>query len=263
MSVLEEEQLKISIEERVARITVNRARQMNTLTPDVLQALLLGVERILGNPDVRAIVVAGAGGRAFVAGADVASMVDLGPRAGVEFAELGQRAFRALERAPVPVIAEVRGFALGGGLELAMACDVIIASTKAKVGLPEVKLGIIPGFGGTQRLAHRCGIGVARRLIYTGEMLSAEEAHRLGIVDILAEPEGLSDAVTGFCEQLFAVAPLAVRKAKELLRQTQLDPYVGGFRRETEAFMELFHSDDRLEGMQAFLQKREPEYKGR
>ena len=188
-------------------------------------------------------------------------MVDLGPRAIADYVELGQRAMRALELLDLPVIAAVNGFALGGGLELALACDIICASNRAKLGQPEVNLGIIPGFGGTARLAARCGIGAARRLVYSGELVRAEEAQVMGLVDKIFEPEKLLDETRAFAALIAGKAPLAVRGAKRVLRQAQENALHVGLRLEVEEFLRLFASADREEGMQAFLQKREPKFR--
>src|SRR5690606_5525370 len=148
-------------------------------------SLILILEKLEKNAKTKVLLISGSGEKAFVAGADIHSMSQLGPRAIADYVELGQRAMRKIETVPFPVIAVVSGFALGGGLELALACDLIIASENAKLGQPEVNLGILPGFGGTQRLPARCGTGTARRLIYSGEMIDAAEAYRIGLVDYL------------------------------------------------------------------------------
>ena len=162
-----------------------------------------------------------------------------------------------------PVIAAVNGFALGGGLELALACDIILASTRAKFGQPEVNLGIIPGFGGTQRLVQRCGIGAARRLIFTGDLIDVEEALRIGLVDVAYEPELLIEQAHRMAENIKSKGPLAVKSAKKLLRQSQQERLLSGLQLEVEAFLELFGTSDREEGMSAFLQKRQPEFTNR
>ena len=198
-----------------------------------------------------------------MAGADVPGMAQLGPRAIADYAELGQRAFRVIETARVPVIAAIKGFALGGGLELALACDMIVASSSAKVGQPEVNLGIIPGFGGTQRLIERCGIGTAKRLVLTGEIITAEEALRLCVVDKVVEPAELLTAARAWGELIASKAPMAVSAGKRVIRQAQEQALLAGLQREVESFLQLFGSADREEGMSAFMQKRPAVFKGK
>lgn len=263
MAIMEEECLKILSEGPVAEVLVNRPKSLNALNADVLQSINLCFEKLLKNDQLRAIIIRGEGEKAFVAGADIHGMSQLGPRAIADYVELGQRAMRTIETARVPVIAAVNGYALGGGMELALACDIIIASKSAKFGQPEVNLGIIPGFGGTQRLIQRCGIGAARRLILSGEIISAEEAFHIGLADKLAEPTELVSCAQQFAATIAAKAPLAVRGAKEVLRASQEALLLSGLRLEVEKFLELFGSVDREEGMQAFTQKREAKFVGK
>lgn len=261
MPIMEEESVKVSGDGAVVELTVNRPQTLNALNSDVLQAIILAVQKLEKKADLRAVIVTGAGDKSFVAGADIQGMVDLGPRAIADYVELGQRAMRTLENLPVPVIAAVNGYALGGGLELALACDLVIASKRARLGQPEVNLGIIPGFGGTQRLIQRCGVGVARRLCYSGELLHAEEALTLGLVDKVFEPERLLEEARAFAGLIAAKAPLAVREAKRVIRQSQETVLLSGLRLEIETFLKLFASADREEGMRAFLEKREAKFR--
>lgn len=263
MAIIEEQTVAVAAEGAITELVINRPKTLNALNPDVLHSLILQVERVVKNPDLRVITLTGAGEKAFVAGADITSMAGLGQRAIADYVELGQRAMRVIEQAPVPVIAAVNGYALGGGLELALACDLIVASTTSKLGQPEVNLGIIPGFGGTQRLIHRCGVGTARRLVYTGDLLSAEEALKLGVVDRLVEPAALSQEVRQIADTIAKKAPLAIREAKRVLRESQEHSLLSGLRLEVEAFLGLFGSADRAEGMEAFIQKREARFTGR
>lgn len=256
------ESVKISIKDQLAEITINRPQSLNALNAEVLQALSIETEKIRARNDVRVVTITGTGDKAFVAGADITTMTDLGPRAIADYVELGQRAMRGLELLDIPVIAAVNGFALGGGMELALACDIIFASSKAKFGQPEVNLGIIPGFGGTQRLVARCGVGTARRLVYSGELITAEEARTIGVVDKVCEPEKLLEEVRAYAATIAAKAPLAVRGAKRVLRQSQEGALNAGLRLEVEEFLRLFASADREEGMSAFLQKREAKFRG-
>lgn len=263
MGIMNDETVKIVSEGAISELVINRPQTLNALNADVLQSLLMALQKLAKNNDLRVVTITGEGSKAFVAGADIQSMAQLGPRPIADYVELGQRAMRAIETFPVPVIAAVNGYALGGGLELALACDIIIASQSAKLGQPEVNLGIIPGFGGTQRLMQRCGIGVARRLIYSGELVSAEEGLRMGIVDKVATPEEFSKTVKEMATMIASKGPLAVREAKRVITQSQETTLLSGLRLEVESFLKLFGSADREEGMGAFMQKREPRFTGR
>lgn len=263
MPIQEEESVKLVTEGPVAEILVNRPKALNALNSDVLQSLFLILEKLARNAAVRVVTITGAGEKSFVAGADIHNMAQLGPRAIADYVELGQRTMRAVERFPVPVIAVVNGFALGGGMELALACDLIYASKTARFGQPEVNLGIIPGFGGTQRLIHRAGMGTARRLVYGGELIGAEEAKLLGLVDVLCEPGELIEKSKAFAELIASKAPLAVQGAKKIMRQSQDACLTAGLRLEVDEFLSLFATADREEGMQAFIQKRAPQFLGK
>ena len=262
MTIMHEESVKLSVEGIISEIIINRPKDLNALNPDVLQSLLIIFDKLEKRGDVRAVIITGAGEKAFVAGADIKSMIDLGPRPIADYVELGQRVMRRIESFGAPVIAAVNGYALGGGFELALACDLIVAAAGAKLGLPEVKLGIAPGFGGTQRLALRTGIGVARRLIFTGDFISSEEALSLMVVDKVVPPETLLEEARSLARVISERAPLAVRKAKELIRKGSELALLSGMQLEVEGFLELFKSADREEGMKAFLQNRPPVYKG-
>jgi enoyl-CoA hydratase len=244
-------------------LVINRPESLNALNPDVLQGLLNEFAVIARDPAIRVVVIRGSGPKAFVAGADIRAMSQLGPRAIADYVELGQRAMRTIEMCAVPVIAAVHGFALGGGLELALACDLILCSESAKVGQPEVNLGIIPGFGGTQRLIQRCGIGQARRLCYGGELLSADEARVVGIADKVFPDAAFDEQVAAMAELIASKAPLAVQGAKRVINSSQNTSLLSGLRLEVEEFLRLFGSADREEGMDAFMQKRKPTFTGR
>lgn len=264
MVFMESESVKVTAAEgAVPEVVINRPEALNALNLDVLQGLLLTFGKLVGRQDVRAVIITGAGEKSFVAGADIATMSELGPRAIADYIELGQRTMRTIESAPFPVIAAVNGYALGGGLELALACDLIVASSKAKLGQPEVNLGIIPGFGGTQRLIQRCGVGTARRLCYTGDTIDAAEALRVGIVDMVVEPTEVISAARTLGETIGKRGPCAVRGVKRVIRESQEQVLLSGLRREAEEFLSLFQTADREEGMQAFLQKRGAAFKGK
>jgi enoyl-CoA hydratase len=263
MSILEENTVLSAKNGAVWELTINRPESLNALNPDVLQTLLIQVEKIARDPDLRVVILTGSGPKAFVAGADISSMSGLGSRPIADYVELGQRTMRALESLAVPVIAAVNGFALGGGLELALACDLIMCADTAKVGQPEVNLGILPGFGGTQRLIQRCGIGTARRLCYLGELIAADEARLLGIVDKVVPPERLMEEARAWATAIAGKAPLAIKGTKRVITHSQEAILLQGLRLEVEEFLRLFASADREEGMTAFLQKRPARFTGR
>jgi enoyl-CoA hydratase len=256
------ENVLLQREGAVGTVTVNRPQALNALSPATLDELLRCCDEIRQDHAVRCLIVTGVGEKAFVAGADIAAMVAMSPMQGREFSRHGQRLMYALEDLPIPVIAAVNGFALGGGLELALACDLVIASQSAKFGQPEINLGIIPGFGGTQRLARRVGVAAARLMIYSGEMIGADEALRLGLVnrvvpagDLMAEVQKLAAALAG-------KAPIALQQAKAAINAGSEIDLQDGCRYESEAFTVTFGSEDRTEGMRAFLDKRRPAFKG-
>lgn len=242
----------------ITTFTVNRPQALNALNSDVLSSLAQAIAQLDGN--TKLVIVEGAGGKAFVAGADIAEMADYGPAEAEAFSKRGQAAFQALAELPFPVIAKVPGFALGGGLELALACDVIFAGPKAKVGLPESTLAVVPGFGGTQRLARRVGAAQAKRLLFSGEMVGAEEALRMGIVDVVAED--LEEAVANYAKSCLRNGPLALASAKVLVDEGMEVTEFQGIEMEAEAFGAIFGTADQKEGMRAFLEKRKASFQG-
>jgi enoyl-CoA hydratase len=247
----------------VATVTIDRPQVLNALDDVTLRELLAAFEGLAGSPLLRCVILTGAGDKAFVAGADIARMSGLGPREARAFAELGHELGDAIEALSVPVIAAVNGFALGGGCELALACDFIYASAKARFGQPEVNLGVIPGFGGTQRLARRVGIGRARELIYTGAIISADEALRIGLVNVVVEPAQLMARVRAVADAIAQKAPLAVADAKRALRYGADMPLAEAHELERHLFAGLFATADQKEGMAAFTEKRPAKFDGR
>ncbi|MEE9608712.1 MAG: enoyl-CoA hydratase-related protein [Myxococcota bacterium] len=246
----------------VALLTLSRPKALNALDRATLDALLDCCEELAGDADVRAAVLAGEG-RAFSAGADVAEMRAHSPAEAEAFSRLGHRAFLALEELPLPTIAAVHGYALGGGFELACACDWIYASPDARFGQPEVALGLIPGFGGTSRLVRRVGIAWAKEIVLGGERLDAETALRIGLVNRIHPREGLLEAALETGDAIARKAPLAVAQAKRVIQAGQgADPHVA-HALEQAAFGLVSASEDRAEGMDAFLEKREPKFRGR
>jgi enoyl-CoA hydratase len=243
-------------QDAVAVVTIDRQEALNALNVETLTGLRDRLRELADDESARVVVLTGAGERAFVAGADIKYMGSLEPAAAREWGALGHEAARLLEEMPKPTIAAINGFALGGGCELALGCDVRFASSNARLGQPEIDLGIVPGWGGTQRLARVCGLGVAKELILTGRQVEAEEALRIGLVSGIADPvleQGLEVA-----RKLAAKSPVALRVAKRLLN---LSP--GALEREAEEFGDLFASQDAKEGLAAFAEKRAPRFVGR
>lgn len=250
-----EDWVSLELRQQVAWLTIARPKALNALNSAVLSALEGRIEE-LRRLSPRCLVIGGAGEKAFVAGADIAEMEQLSPDAAYAFARRGQKVFADIEELPFPVIAAVRGFALGGGLELALACDLIVASDAAQLGQPEITLGIIPGFGGTQRLARRVGHGAARWLVLTGRRISAVEALRLGLVDEVVPAAEFPARVQALAEELAARPAFALRQAKALLRAAGEVALDRGLEHEAAAFGLVFAHSDRAEGMRAFLERR-------
>jgi enoyl-CoA hydratase len=254
---------RVTLEHRgpVAVLTLDRPKALNALDSATLAAITARGAEIAASDSVRAVVLTGAG-RAFAAGADIAEMRAQSPAEAEDFSRRGHRAMAALESLAVPTIAAVGGFALGGGCELALACDWIYASAKARFGQPEVGLGLIPGFGGTSRLVRRVGIAWAKQIVLTGEQLKADEALRIGLVNRLFEPEELVDAAVAAGQKIAAQGPLAVAQAKRVLQEGQGADLRVANALEQAAFGLVSASADRNEGMDAFLEKRDPEFSG-
>jgi enoyl-CoA hydratase len=253
--------VEVTQDGQVSTLTINRPDKLNALSQEVLGDLTVAIEDLSKRDDVRAAIITGTG-KAFVAGADIAAMRDMNEAQARGFGALGHATFSAIEHLPFPVIAAVNGFALGGGCELALACDFIYASTKAKFGQPEVNLGIIPGFGGTQRLPRRVGSALARELIFTGKMIDAPEALRIGLANAMFEPDELVPAASKAAADIATKGPLAIAAAKRLIRDGVDIPLPQANMREKDAFGEGFGTNDQTEGMTAFLEKRAPTFTG-
>jgi len=234
---------------------------MNALDRPTLEELTDRLDQVAGDKEVRAVVVTGSGDKAFIAGADIKYMSGIHIAEAEDWGALGHRAGELLETMPKPTIAAIDGFALGGGCELALACDLRYAGSKAKLGQPEINLGIIPGWGGTQRLARVCGLGVAKELILTGRLVDADEALRLGLVNAVHDP--VLDKAREIAELLATKSPLALAAAKRALNHALQGDHVANLEREADEFGGLFGTEDAKEGMTAFVEKREPRFTGK
>ena len=244
-------------------LTIDRPDALNAFDVATLTALRDRLLELHEDADARVIVLTGEGDRAFAAGADIKYMSRLDPAEAKEWGELGHTAGQLLETNPRPTIAAINGFALGGGCELALACDLRYASRSARLGQPEISLGIIPGWGGTQRLARVCGLGVAKDLILTGRTVDADEALRIGLVNAVFEAGELLKRTLETARLLASKSPVALRAAKVALNHALQGDHVENLGRETSLFGELFSSEDAKEGMAAFVEKREPRFVGR
>lgn len=253
----------IDRQDPVALLTLNRPEKLNALDETLLRELLQALGELEQSQSVRVVVLTGAGGKAFAAGADIAAMASMPPSAARRFAELGRRAADVIEQARFPVIAAVHGFALGGGCEIAMACDFIYASEAAKLAQPEVGLGIMPGFGGTQRLARRVGASRARELCMTGRMVTADEALRIGWVDAVLPTGELLPKALELARVIASKAPLAVEAIKRAILRGQDIPLPVANEIEAASFASLFGTEDQREGMRAFIEKRSPSFHGK
>ncbi len=254
------ENLLIEKNEGVSTVRINSPKTMNALNSEVLAELEYVFNQLNEDDETRVIVITGEG-KSFVAGADIAYMSTLTPAQAKKFSEDGSRLFRKIEMLSKVVIAAVNGYALGGGCELAMACDIRIASRKAKFGQPEVGLGIIPGFSGTQRLSRMVGMGRAKELIYSGEHIDAEEAYRIGLVNKVTEKDNLMEETYKLANKIKSNSGIAVKYAKESINRGVETDIETGIAYETNIFSLCFASDDRREGIAAFMEKRKPDFK--
>lgn len=249
-----------AFEGSVATITIDRPETLNALDAGSLESLRATVSAVSRRGDIRVILLTGAGDRAFVAGADVKAMAGMSRDGALAFARLGHATTLALETAPQPVIAVIDGFAIGGGCELALACDIRLASTNAVFSQPEVSLGIPPGWGGSQRLPKIVGPGIAAELIFTGRRVAAAEALRIGLVNAVHEPAGLMAAAREMALAIAANGPLAVRAAKRLLAVSRTGLPTPGLAEEARTFADVFGAPEQREGMAAFIEKRPPSF---
>ncbi|MDP7062101.1 MAG: enoyl-CoA hydratase-related protein [Planctomycetota bacterium] len=256
--------LQVEVDDQgIAWLEISRPKALNALNADVLDELRDAMVELVSYEDVLAIVITGAGDKSFVAGADITQFVDMEPAEARAMSQNGQDVMATIEASPIPVIAMINGFALGGGLELAMACHLRVASTAAKLGLPEVSLALIPGFAGTQRLARLTSPGVAREWILTGDMYSAEQALAVGVVNRVVAPEELRETTAKLAKTIIKRGPVAVATALEVIRRGLEVGQTEGENIEADCFGFLFSTEDQKEGAAAFLAKRAPEFHGR
>jgi enoyl-CoA hydratase len=247
----------------ITTVTINRPRALNALDSATLNEMKDCFTRLASDPATKAVIVTGSGTKSFVAGADLAEMSKLSAAEGKAFSALGHEVFDMIEHLPVPVVAAVNGYALGGGCELALSCDFRYASETAKFGQPEVNYGIIPGFGGTQRLARLVGAGIAKEAIYTGSMFDAQEAYRIGLVNKVTKPEELIPACEEVLKKILKKGPLAIAQAKDAINTGLNMDLESGLNYEAQAFGICFATADQKEGMNAFLEKRKPTFTGK
>ena len=253
--------IQVEREDAVAIVTVDRQEARNALDVATLTELRDRLRELADDDGARVVILTGAGEKAFIAGADIKYMSGLDVDQAKQWGALGHEVGRLLETMPKPTIAAINGFALGGGCELAIACDIRYAASSAKLGQPEVNLGIIPGWGGTQRLARLCGLGVAKELIFTGRIVAAEEALRIGLVNGVHDPA--LDKAREVATLLSSKSPISLRLMKELANRALGGDHAANLEAEGEVFGELFSSEDAKEGLAAFVEKREPEFVGR
>ncbi|KPL03817.1 MAG: hypothetical protein AMJ90_02980 [candidate division Zixibacteria bacterium SM23_73_2] len=251
--------LLTEIKDNIGIIKINRPQQLNALNTETIHELNDLAHQWSKEEKIRVIVITGEG-KAFVAGADISEMKEMTKQQAIDFSEMGHRVFSLIESQEKPVIAAINGFALGGGCELALACDIRIASDRAKFGQPEVNLGVIPGFAGTQRLARIVGATKAKELIFTGDMIDASTALSVGLVNQVVPHENLLDVTLKMAQRIASKGPLAVRLAKKVISRGIETDFATGSSFEVDAFGECFASGEAKEGMSAFLEKRKPEW---
>jgi enoyl-CoA hydratase len=249
--------------EGVAKITLSRPQVLNAIGTEMLLELKSAIREVQIDPDVKVLVIRGAGERAFSVGADVKEMAEADPLKAREFSGLGKSVMEDLESLGKPVVAAVNGLALGGGCELVMACDIVVASENARFGQPEINVGIIPGWGGSQRLPRLAGWKRAKELILTGDTIDAREAERIGLVNKVVPAGSLDEAVNEIVRKLLGKSPLTLKLAKEVITQGMRGDLHLGLAQETEVFSLCFSTEDAREGLRALVEKRKPEFKGR
>lgn len=259
---MEFKNLNIEEKETISIITINRPEKLNALNQETIVELLDAFKLIQNNKNIKAVILTGAGEKSFVAGADIIEIRKLEEKSGEEFSQKGSEIFRFIEKMTIPVIAAINGFALGGGCELAMACHLRVASTKAKFGQPEINLGIIPGYGGTQRFPQLIGRTNALYYLLTGEMIDASKALELGLINEVADPDQLMNRVREIAKSLASKAPIASRFILQAVDQGNNTEIDKALNMESRLFGKICGTDDMKEGTSAFLEKRKPIFKG-
>jgi len=258
------ENLLVERKGAVGIITINRPKSLNALSRATVAELAAAIEELNADDAIRAIILTGAGEKAFVAGADIGEFNSLrSAEEAAEYARAGQAVLNRIERLPKPVIAAINGYALGGGCELAMACDIRIAADTARLGQPEINLGIIPGYGGTQRLTRLVGKGTAKLLVLSGDQISAQEAQRIGLVDVVVPAAELMPKALELAGKLASKAPVALRLCKQAINEGAEGTLASGLDHEAALFGVVFDTEDRVEGVSAFLEKRKAAWKGK
>jgi len=260
---MEYKNILLAIEEKIATLTFNRPKVLNAMNLEVLGEIYDAVSACANNDDVRAVIVTGAGDKAFVAGADIAQMQNATSVEILQLMEAGHKTMRLIETMPKPAIAAVNGFALGGGTEIALACDIRFASEKAVFGQPEILIGMIPGWGGTQRLPRLIGMGLAKEIILSGTQINAQRAYEIGLVNKVFPPEKLMEEARKFAAKLAALPSFALKMAKNAINYGFDMSLDNASALEIGAIAQCFATQDQKEGMSAFLEKRKPNFKGR
>jgi len=253
--------IKKELKDNLCIVTVEREEALNAMNPTVLHELYDNVRSLINDKNIRAIIITGSGDKAFIAGADIKLMEKLDKKGGKEFGELGQKVTNLIEESPIPVIAAINGFALGGGCEIALACHLRFASKNAKFGQPEVKLGLIPGWGGTQRLPKIVGKGNAIELIIGGHIIDSNEALRIGLVNKVFDQDKLLDEAISFAKIITANGPFAVSQSLKCINDSSNYSLAEGLKKEVEQFSDLFESQETNEGLKAFVEKRKANFR--
>jgi enoyl-CoA hydratase len=260
---MEYKNLLFEVEEGVATVTFNRPKALNAMNSETMGELMDAIKRCADDDGIKCVVLTGAGDKAFVAGADIVEMQELEPSDALKFMERGHETYRAIELLPKPVVAAVKGFALGGGTEIAMSCDIRFAADNARFGQPEILLGLIPGWGGTQRLARLIGIGRAKEIIMGGGQIDAQRAYELGLVNKVFPADELMAETKKFAKRLAAMPAFAIKMAKHSINFGHELPLDHANRLEMECCAQCFSTHDQKEGMKAFLEKRKANFIGR
>ncbi len=256
------EHIIFQVEEGIATVTFNRPKALNALNDDLFREFSSAMDEISANEDIRVVILTGAGDKSFVAGADITELATYDALQAKYFSQKGQRAISKLQDLPIPVIAAVNGFALGGGNEMALACDFIYASENAKFGLPEINLGLIPGFGGTQRLPRQVGKNMAKEMIFTGKMISADQAREIGMVNKVCPPDSLMEETLKTAKDIASKGKVCLREAKQAINSGMEADLLTGCHIECDGFALCMASEDAREGTTAFLEKRKAVFKG-